>query len=156
MIREILGEVNSREQEMYFVTFENGAITTLHYHESEQILISMQGKGVVGIIKENEDISNFELKDEDLIILDKMGDTVCIPANRLHFHGSAIGNEDFSHIAIRKLYKIGNTGSLSRAENIWEYDLLASKFNDNNQIRTIQEEVNKKVELAVSKKISEA
>ena len=36
--REILGEDNSAEQEMYQVTFQNGALTTLHFHESDQIL----------------------------------------------------------------------------------------------------------------------
>jgi quercetin dioxygenase-like cupin family protein len=38
IIREILGEDNSAEQEMYQVTFQNGALTTLHFHESDQIL----------------------------------------------------------------------------------------------------------------------
>ncbi|HEX6029279.1 MAG TPA: hypothetical protein VFY64_09590, partial [Nitrososphaeraceae archaeon] len=50
VIREILGEGNSAEQEMYHVIFQNGALTTLHYHESDQILIATNGKGVVGLI----------------------------------------------------------------------------------------------------------
>ena len=50
-LREVLGEENSAEQEMYHVTFQNGALTTIHYHESEQILIATKGKGVVGSIK---------------------------------------------------------------------------------------------------------
>ncbi len=153
MIREVLGEDNSLEQEMYYVTFEDGAITTLHYHESEQILISMHGKGVVGIIKENEDISNFDLKDEDLIILDNIGDTICIPANRLHFHGGAISDKDFSHIAIRRSHKFKDGGSLLKAENKWENDLLSSSYSDNHLRKTIQEEIDKKVRDAISKKI---
>ena len=51
LIREILGESNSAEQEMYHVTFNKGALTTLHFHESDQILIATKGKGVVGSIK---------------------------------------------------------------------------------------------------------
>ena len=37
-LREILGEENSSEQEMYHVTFYNGALTSLHYHESIKFL----------------------------------------------------------------------------------------------------------------------
>jgi quercetin dioxygenase-like cupin family protein len=40
ILREVLGEKNSPEQEMYHVTFQNGALTTLHNHESDQILIA--------------------------------------------------------------------------------------------------------------------
>ncbi len=40
IIREVIGEVDSAEQEVYHVTFYNGALTTLHYHESDQILIA--------------------------------------------------------------------------------------------------------------------
>jgi quercetin dioxygenase-like cupin family protein len=35
-IREVISEQNSREQEMYHVTFQNGARTTLHSHESDR------------------------------------------------------------------------------------------------------------------------
>jgi quercetin dioxygenase-like cupin family protein len=38
-IREVLSEQNSAEQEVYHATFQNGAQTTLHSHESDQILI---------------------------------------------------------------------------------------------------------------------
>ena len=51
IIREILGEENSSEQEMYHVIFYNGALTSLHYHESDQILIATKGKGVVGLVE---------------------------------------------------------------------------------------------------------
>jgi quercetin dioxygenase-like cupin family protein len=44
IISEILGEDNSAEQEMYHVTFQNGALTTLHFHGSDQILIATNGK----------------------------------------------------------------------------------------------------------------
>ena len=54
IIREILGEENSSEQEMYHVIFYNGALTSLHYHESDQILIATKGKGVVGLVEGSE------------------------------------------------------------------------------------------------------
>ena len=50
-IREILSEENSSEQEIYHVTFYNGALTSLHYHESDQILIATKGEGVVGLVE---------------------------------------------------------------------------------------------------------
>ena len=53
-IREILSEENSPEQEMYHVTFYNGALTSLHYHESDQILIATKGEGVVGLVEGSE------------------------------------------------------------------------------------------------------
>jgi quercetin dioxygenase-like cupin family protein len=43
IIREVLGPINSSEQEIYYVTFQNGALTTLHYLESDQILIVTKG-----------------------------------------------------------------------------------------------------------------
>ena len=89
VIREILGEGNSAEQEMYHVTFHNGALTTLHYHESDQILIATNGKGVVGLIH-GTSLMKFEIDDNDIIFFEKEGDTVCIPANTLHFHGAII------------------------------------------------------------------
>jgi hypothetical protein len=45
IIREILGKHNSAEQEMYHVIFQNGALTTLHFLESDQILIATNEKG---------------------------------------------------------------------------------------------------------------
>ena len=98
IIREILGQTNSAEQEMYHVTFQNGALTTLHYHESDQILIATKGKGVVGLIKEGISLTKFEIRDIDITFFESEGDTICVPSNKLHFHG-AIGGETF-HILL--------------------------------------------------------
>jgi quercetin dioxygenase-like cupin family protein len=40
-----------RELKAYFVTFHDGARTRLHYHESDQILIAIDGTGFVEIVK---------------------------------------------------------------------------------------------------------
>ena len=64
VIREVYNGDNSQDQELYFVEFLNGALTTMHFHETEQILIPVYGKGVVGELKENS-ISNFEIDDID-------------------------------------------------------------------------------------------
>ena len=47
IIRKILGQDNFAEQEMYYVIFQNGALTTLHFHESDQILIATNEKGLL-------------------------------------------------------------------------------------------------------------
>jgi quercetin dioxygenase-like cupin family protein len=150
VIREILGEDNSAEQEMYHVIFQNGALTTLHFHESDQILIATNGKGVVGLIQGTR-VSKFEIDDNDMIFLEKVGDTVCIPANKLHFHG-AINGDTFSHIAIRKKFK-ANGESIKRAENKWEYDLISEEIGnkDPEGIKKVAKEIAEKIQMAISK-----
>jgi quercetin dioxygenase-like cupin family protein len=159
IIREVLGQTNSAEQEMYYVTFQSGALTTIHYHESDQILIVTKGKGVVGLIKE-DDLTKFRIDDNNIIFLEKEGDTVCIPANRLHFHGAMRG-ENFSHIAIRKMYKLNNNGAngndtnIKKADNKWEYDLISEQIrnNDPQAIERITKEIAKKIQNAISQKL---
>jgi quercetin dioxygenase-like cupin family protein len=156
VIREILGEGNSAEQEMYHVTFHNGALTTLHYHESDQILIATNGKGVVGLIQ-GSSITKFDIDDNDVIFLEKEGDTVCIPSNKLHFHG-AVHGETFSHIAIRKKFKTNGTNdaeSFKRAENKWEYDLISEEIgnSDSEGIKRVAKEIVQKIQNTISKKL---
>lgn len=158
IMREVLGQINSAEQEMYHVTFQNGALTTLHYHESDQILIATKGKGVVGLIKGGS-VTKFGIDGNDIIFLEKEGDTVCIPANKLHFHG-AIRGESFSHIAIRKMYKLNNRANggdtnITKADNKWEYDLIPNEIgnNDPQAIEKITKEIAKKIQTAISQKL---
>jgi hypothetical protein len=102
------------------VTFQNGARTALDSHESDQILILTQVRGVIGLINGNS-IREFKIEDNDILLLENIGDTVCIPSNKLHFHGAIRKGEDFSHIAIRKLYEVDkSTRSVTKAENKWE------------------------------------
>ena len=125
--RSLANKVHN-EQEMYHVTFHNGARTTLHYHESDQILVATSGKGVVGLIKGTK-VSDFEIDEKDIIFFEEEGDTVYIPANRLHFHGAINGSSgkgDFSHLAIRKMY-LNNITPAVKAKNEWEYDLIAKE-----------------------------
>ena len=101
VIKEVYNGDNSHDQELYFVEFLNGALTTMHFHETEQILIPVYGKGVVGELKEKS-LSNFEIDDIELNYLD-IGEIVSIPSNTLHFHG-ALPKQNFTHIAFRKLF----------------------------------------------------
>lgn len=155
IIREILGQTNSAEQEMYHVTFQSGALTTLHFHESDQILIATKGKGVVGFIN-GTGVTKFEINDDDIIFFENEGDTICIPANKLHFHGAIKTGENFSHIAIRKIYKVNGTdGTVRRAENKWEYDLIPEETGnkDPQEIKKIAADIARKLQNAISKKL---
>lgn len=153
-ILEILGEENSSEQEMYHVTFYAGALTSLHYHETDQILIATKGRGIVGIIN-GESVLKPEFDPDNVMLLNEH-DTVCIPANIIHFHG-AIDKEEFSHIAIMNMYKF-NQSTRKRSTTKWEYDLLlniapkekkaAEKF-----MIAAQEEIRERIQTTISKKL---
>jgi quercetin dioxygenase-like cupin family protein len=157
-IREIIAEENSAEQEMYHVTFHNGALTTLHFHESDQILISTYGKGVIGLMKGGS-VSGAEV-DMDSITFMNEWDTVCIPAKIIHFHG-ALAGEDFSHIALMKRHITdrGEKGSIKRSATKWEYDLLQEE-NPNKEestekfVNAAQFEIRDRIQLAISKKLT--
>ena len=129
ILQQVLGEGNSRELEIYHVTFKGGATTTVHYHETDQVLIATKGYGIVGIIN-SESISNFDIKDIETVAMSKDGDIVRIPAFKMHFHGAA-SREEFSHIAIRQMYFLDDsTKKLRRAQNKWETDIMLEKHGD--------------------------
>jgi quercetin dioxygenase-like cupin family protein len=122
-LQQVLGDENSRELEIYHVFFKNGATTTVHYHETDQVLIATKGRGIVGIIN-RDSIANFEIEDIETVPMNKEGDVVQIPAFKLHFHGAA-SKEEFSHIAIRQMHFLDNsTRKIRRAENKWENDII--------------------------------
>jgi quercetin dioxygenase-like cupin family protein len=157
-IREVLAEGNSTEQEMYHVTFHNGALTTLHFHESDQILIATYGKGVIGLMK-GGNVLRSEVDMDSITILNE-GDTVCIPANIIHFHG-ALGGEDLSHIAIMKRYRSdrGEKDIFIRSATKWEYDLLQQENPSEMEttekfVITAQREIRDRIQLAISKKLT--
>ena len=164
-IRRILNESDSKEQEMYHVTFKDGAMTKIHTHESEQILIATTsssessnnhsdiGRGFVVIIERDGDTAG---GDDDpkfdiskTIFLDKVGDTVCIPPNVLHCHGSANKEHDFSHIAIRR----STLDSKQQAKTLWEYDAQAMKkvmgIMDN-KVSSILSDMHNKIKMVIS------
>jgi quercetin dioxygenase-like cupin family protein len=162
-IRRILNESDSKEQEMYHVTFKDGGMTKIHTHESEQILIATTsssensnrsdvGRGFVVII---EKVGNgarnkhpkFHIS--KTIFLDKIGDTVCIPPNVLHCHGSRNKEQDFSHIAIRR----STLDSKQQAKTLWEYDIQAmKKVMDivDDKVPSILSDINNEIKVAIS------
>ena len=97
-----------RELKAYYVTFHDGARTRLHYHESDQILIATEGGGTgfVEILKRIEETpdgggsNKYSFEIEDFTEF-KDGESVIIPAGKIHWHGAKKGSKDkFSHIAI--------------------------------------------------------
>jgi quercetin dioxygenase-like cupin family protein len=157
-IRRIFNELDSKEQEMYHVIFKDGGMTKIHTHESEQILIatisslagsnpSDIGKGFVVLIEKDDntarDDSQFNIG--KIIFLNKIGDTVCIPPNVLHCHGSTSKEQDFSHIAIRRSI----LDNKQQAKSLWEYDTEAMKkvmgIDDDKKVSAILNELHNKI-----------
>jgi quercetin dioxygenase-like cupin family protein len=162
-IRRILNESDSKEQEMYHVTFKDGGMTKIHTHESEQILIATTsssensnrsdvGRGFVVIIEKAGDGARdkhpkFHIS--KTVFLDKIGDTVCIPPNVLHCHGSRNKEQDFSHIAIRR----STLDSKQQAKTLWEYDIQAmKKVMDivDDKVPSILSDINNEIKVAIS------
>jgi quercetin dioxygenase-like cupin family protein len=90
-----------RELKVYNVTFHDGARTRLHYHESDQMLIAMEGEGMVEILEKIEQTKDGKY---ELVIAESAhfsnGEAVLIPAGKIHWHGGIKGKGKFSHIAI--------------------------------------------------------
>ena len=103
---KVLSEkIKSKDQDIYHVHFENGSKTKLHFHNGNQVLIAIKGKGSLEIFKKyGSKKTEFKIKKIDRINLNE-GDIVHIPAKTLHTHGSTDKKKEFSHIAINILPK---------------------------------------------------
>ncbi len=157
-IREVYNETNSNDQELYFVEFIDGSITTIHLHETEQILIPVYGKGIIGEIDAlaSRSLMDFEVNDIKLKFLE-VGDIVSIKPNILHFHGS-LPNQNFSHVAFRKMfeYDCNNNEKIShRTQTRWGYDLLANQIGTSDSALIVNKlrEISDKIQLAINNAI---
>jgi len=92
------GIFKSNDLKVYYILFEKGSMTRIHYHQSDQILIAQYGEGFVTIINKIEQDNTDNNKAEQTIEL-KPGNAVLIRAGILHYHG-AKKNKNFNHIAI--------------------------------------------------------
>ena len=103
---KVLSEkIKTKDQDIYHVHFEKGSKTKLHFHNGNQVLITIKGKGSLEIFKKfGSKKSEFKIKRTEKISLNK-GDIVHIPAKTLHTHGSIDKKKEFSHIAINILPK---------------------------------------------------
>lgn len=99
-MKDVSSKIKSKEQDIYHVYFQDGAKTKLHLHNGNQILIVTKGIGSLEIFRKyGVRKTNFKIKRIEKISL-KEGDTVYIPSNTLHTHGSIDKKKIFSHIAI--------------------------------------------------------
>lgn len=150
IMREIFNEYNSNDQESYFVEFVNGSLTTVHYHESEQILIPLSGNGVIGefTLKPSTTLIDLDWENFKFEPL-KVGEIVLVRPHVLHIHG-AIPGQNFSHLAIRKMFiqkNEGNNSVSTKSQTIWAFDII-QKLLASNETSTINDhlaEVSKKV-----------
>jgi len=103
---KVLSEkIKSKDQDIYHVHFEKGSKTKLHFHNGNQVLIAVKGKGSLEIFKKfGSKKLEFKIKRTKRISLNE-GDIVHIPAKTLHTHGSIDKKKKFSHIAINILPK---------------------------------------------------
>ena len=155
-IKEVYNENNSQDQELYFVEFSNGALTTMHYHETEQFLIPVYGKGIIGELKKNS-ILNFDLEDVEINFLD-VGEIVSIPPNILHFHG-ALPHQTFTHVAFRKLFDYECTNGEKnpyRTQTRWVSDFITGELGseDSDLKKTSLQNISNKVNQSVNKALT--
>jgi quercetin dioxygenase-like cupin family protein len=103
---KVLSEkIKSKDQDIYHVHFENGSKTKLHFHNGNQVLMAIKGKGNLEIFKKyGSKKTEFKIKKIERISLNE-GDIVHIPAKTLHTHGAIDKKKEFSHIAINILPK---------------------------------------------------
>ena len=107
---KVLSEkIRLKDQDIYHVHFEKGSKTKLHFHNGNQVLMAIKGKGSLEIFKRfGSKKSEFKIKRTKRISLNQ-GDIVHIPEKTLHTHGSIDKNKEFSHIAINILTKKNST-----------------------------------------------
>ena len=102
-MKVLSGKIKSKDQDIYHVHFEKGSRTKIHYHNGNQVLIGVKGKGSLEIFRKyGNKKSDFKIKRMEKITLNE-GDIVHIPAKTLHTHGSVDKKKPFSHIAINIL-----------------------------------------------------
>jgi quercetin dioxygenase-like cupin family protein len=101
-IKKMITDTLTKEVETFLVTFLDGARTKLHYHDTDQILVATQGKGILMLqteVKMNNDATAIVKLDEVHYL--EEGDFVCVPASKWHWHG-AVKESTFAHYQIKK------------------------------------------------------
>ena len=101
-IRAVINESVTKDLEVFLVSFEDGARTKIHYHDSDQVLVTVEGEGVLAVqtkVQLDED-GKAQVTFGEVQQL-KKGDFVCIPAFLWHWHGANKG-ENFSHYQIKR------------------------------------------------------
>ena len=105
---KVLSEkIKSKDQDIYHVHFENGSRTKLHFHNGNQVLMAVKGKGSLELFKKfGSKKTEFKIKIIERISLNE-GDIVHIPAKTFHTHGSINKNKEFFFAKILEVNKKG-------------------------------------------------
>ena len=91
---------------MYYIDFEKGAKSKLHFHDSDQIIVANKGKGHLVTYSEIDPVTptKANLTIGASVELEE-GDAVLIPSGTLHWHGAS----ESQHSSQLSVMKIGNT-----------------------------------------------
>ena len=88
-------KIKSKDQDIYHVHFVKGSKTKLHFHNGNQVLMAIKGKGSLEIFKKyGTNKTEFKIKKTEKISLNE-GDIVHIPAKTLHTHVPLIKRKNF-------------------------------------------------------------
>ncbi len=90
--------LSTDELKSYFIKFEKGAKSKIHIHNSDQIIVGMEGTGQLVTFSKIEDKNTFETK-ESLEL--KEGEAVLLPSGTPHWHG-ATENQNSSQLSFMK------------------------------------------------------
>jgi len=83
--QNLIAEGDADSLRVTAVTFEDGARNRWHMHTTDQVLVVVEGHGVVATEEQEIEVTE--------------GDVILIPAGQRHWHGAAPG-KTFTHIAI--------------------------------------------------------
>jgi quercetin dioxygenase-like cupin family protein len=101
-IKKMITEALTKDFETFLVTFIDGARTKLHYHETDQVLVATEGRGIVvlqtGVKMDSNTTASVNMDEVHSL---EEGDYVCVPAGKWHWHGGIKGS-NFSHYQIKK------------------------------------------------------
>jgi quercetin dioxygenase-like cupin family protein len=81
----LVGEIESPDVRVTSVTFRDGARNRFHRHSRDQILIVIEGRGMIALADRSVELER--------------GDVAVIPAGELHWHG-ALPGEIFTHLSV--------------------------------------------------------
>lgn len=101
VIQKTIVDSDSEDFKVFYVQFLKGARTFVHSHTSDQILIGCEGEGILVLLdklSKNQNGKKYDQRGEATFL--KKGDTIVIPKNVPHYHGSNKRDEIFGHIAI--------------------------------------------------------
>jgi quercetin dioxygenase-like cupin family protein len=81
----LVSEVDAADIRITSVTFRDGARNRMHRHSCDQVLVIVEGRGIIATETECREVER--------------GDVIVLPAGELHWHG-ALPGESMTHLSI--------------------------------------------------------